>query len=245
MLQPIFADAAGERRHAVVGDDHAAVAAGERQHRQQVGLDRSAAKVRLEGEQVARRACSRRAARSDGSGSHEPCAATTSPLRAAVGAGRRAEAQAKCAGAALDRLQRARLEARRAGRPGGVGEQGVELLSAERPAPAPRRPSPPGSAATLVSPPRSKRDPAQLGAGATLDLGADTEGIEQREVARGDALAADLAPRKAWRSISATDQPARASRIAAAEPAGPAPTIATSNARRHDAARAARRRSSG
>ena len=51
-LQPVVADAAGERRDAVVGDDHAAVAAGERQHGQQVGGDRGAAKVGLEGEQV-------------------------------------------------------------------------------------------------------------------------------------------------------------------------------------------------
>jgi hypothetical protein len=41
--EPVFADAAGERGDVVVGDDHAAVAAGERQHRQQVGLDRAAA----------------------------------------------------------------------------------------------------------------------------------------------------------------------------------------------------------
>ena len=38
---------------------------------------------------------------------------------------------------------------------------------------------------------------------------------------------------KACRSTRATDQPARASRIAAAEPAGPAPTMATSKRRRH------------
>ena len=45
----------------------------------------------------------------------------------------------------------------------------------------------------------------------------------------------------ACRSISATDQPARASRIAAAAPAGPAPTMATSNRVVMTASSAARR----
>ena len=57
---------------------------------------------------------------------------------------------------------------------------------------------------------------------------ADAELVEQDKVGRGDELAAHLAAGNSVRSMIATVRPGRASVIAAAEPAGPAPmTIAS------------------
>ncbi len=109
----------------------------------------------------------------------------------------RAQAQTEGAGLALDRLQRAGLEQGRAGQRRLAHEQGVELLSPQRPAEAAPRRVGRRQRRDHARGAAHERDPAQLGAGEALDLGADTEGIEQREVAGGDALAADLAPRKA------------------------------------------------
>src|SRR6188768_1648871 len=54
LAQCVAADAAGERQYPAVGDDHAAVAAAERQHGQYAGLEARSAEVCLERDEVAR-----------------------------------------------------------------------------------------------------------------------------------------------------------------------------------------------
>ena len=213
-LQPIGADAAGERRDAVVGDDHAAVAAGERQHRQQVGGDRGAAKVRLEGEQVASRArVSRRA-----------CALGRQRLPRAVRgddeAGAELDVARPRAGDRSDRQRRSRRRGRRstaaphgckrvapaasAASASSVSRCSRPIARPQRCAPSPRRQR--GDDRLVAA---HQGDATQLGAGARVDLGADAERVEQREVARGDALAADLAARKRL-PLDQRDRPAGA-----------------------------------
>ena len=166
--EAIGADAAGQRRDAVVGDDHAAVAAGERQHRQQVGRDRRAAEVGLEGEQVAGLRASRRAGRSDGSGSHEPCAATTRPAlssRSPTRPADRPHAQHECARPRRRSPAARTAAARHAPAASAVGEQGVEVLAAERAAIAVRDDVGGRQTGDEVSRAAHQRDAAQLRAG--------------------------------------------------------------------------------
>ena len=211
VLEAIGADAAGERREAVVGDDHAAVAAGEREHGQQVGGDRRVAKVGLEGEQVGRRA--RRAA-----------------LRAPRAAAPRAVRGDDQAGVAA---RPRRLRSRPVATPQAKSPARRRSIAAPTAAGASRRPPRPrrraacrgargrarGPSDARLRPGRQRgddgvaaahqRDPAQLGAGAEVDRDADAERVEQREVARGDAFAADLAARKRL-SLDERDRPAGA-----------------------------------
>ena len=128
-------------------------------------------------------------------------------------------ARSERAGAAVDRLQRPRLPDRGAGRSAALEQQACRVSRGRARGPSGAPSAPAGSAARRASPrisaTRAARRPA------ALECGAEAERIQQRQVARRDALAADLAPREACFSTSATDQPARASRIAAVPPAGP------------------------
>src|SRR6187455_332950 len=127
--EPVLADATGERGDAVVGDDHAAVAAGERQHRQQVGCDRRLPEVGLESEQVA--GPTFLAALRSLPGQRLPRAVRGNDqrgLKLVLGTALPAQAEAKGVCAALDRLQRARLEQRDAAELRLAYEQAVEPL---------------------------------------------------------------------------------------------------------------------
>ena len=248
--EPVFADAAGERGDAVVGDDHAAVAAGERQHRQQVGLDRAAAKVGLEGEQVARPAllAAHRALR----GQRLPRAVRGDDERGLDARSRRRPRRPTASADESDRPRPRSPAARTAGtgsrRPAPPGATS-KVSSCSRPSARPkRRPgaSAGGSGATTLAAPRISAT-RRSSAPARRSTSAPTPSASSS----ARLLAAMHSPQtlrrgKRWRSISATDQPARASRIAAAEPAGPAPTIATSKRALIDPGRRpAWRRSSG
>ena len=118
------------------------------------------------------------------------------------------------------------------------------MLAAERSAPASRRPLAARQRRDDRVVAAQQGDAAQLGAGAALDLGADAEGVEQREIARRDALTADLAPRKRL-ALDQRHRPAGAreqNRRRRPGRAG-ADDRRVEPGRRHGAAAAARRRS--
>ena len=136
------------------------------------------------------------------------------------------------AGAAVDRLQREHGCRRVAPAASAASARSVSRCS--RPRARPQRcvdPSPPGSAATIVSSPRisaTRRSSAPASRSNSAPMPSASRS--------GRLLAAMHSPQTLRRgkrcfSIRATDQPACASRIAAVEPAGPAPTTATSNSR--------------
>jgi hypothetical protein len=88
-------------------------------------------------------------------------------------------AQDEATRSADDRLQRARLQSHRARRRGGIGERGVEMLTAERPAPPmpslggrQRRDDRFGAA--------HQGDATELGAGKRIERSTDADRIEQR-----------------------------------------------------------------
>jgi hypothetical protein len=208
--EAVVADAAGERRHLPVGDHHPAVAAAEGDHRQQVGRQAHAAEVGLEGEEVARAArvatrCALGGQRLPGAVRHDDERGVEHPLVAR--AVRRPQAAAVGSGAAIDVEQRPGLEDRRPGARGFGDEPGVEKLAAEGAAVRGRCRCRSRAGQELrrnrwqlgdgLGVPLPERHPPQLCPGGRPESVAHAEGVEQRQVARGDALAADLAARKA------------------------------------------------
>ena len=132
LLEAVFANAAGERREAVVGDDHAAVAAAKREHGQQIDGQVGGAEVGLEGEQVARSARPPhllafrgqglpRAVRGDDETRLEGA------LRAGIAG--RSQVHAKAAGAAFDALHRPEV----AGQAQRVGDMPGALAGSDAP----------------------------------------------------------------------------------------------------------------
>ena len=173
---------------------------------------------------------SRTAARSDGSGSHEPCAATTTPARSSTSSSAPSSARTR----STKRPALPAIDCSAHGcssvAPAASAAAASKVSRCSRPSARPQRcaPSPTGSGAWIVRPP-CMRATRRSSAPASRAKSAPTPSASSSS----RLLAATHSPHtlrrgNAWRSISATDQPARAKRIAALAPAGPAPTMATS-----------------
>ena len=138
LVQAIAPDAAGHGGHAAVGHHHAAIAAVERQHRQQaLRAAMAPRKLALKANRSAALRASRRCARADGR--CLPGAVRVDDHRRAQAQQRRrfdgANLAAPGAGWPVDGLDGPGLQHLRAGRPGLLQQQGVERLAAQRAAP--------------------------------------------------------------------------------------------------------------